>query len=125
MNKSSVKNITSILLTLVVIGSLFSFMNKSVYSINVDYTSTYTVGEIVKIDIETKKGNQTIQPDALNISIYNKYNKNEKIETQLTSYADGKYSLILTPQYSGEYIVNINMTVDGEITTFEDTYTIN
>jgi hypothetical protein len=125
MKKSSVKSIISILLTLLVLGSLFSFMNKSVYNIDVNYTSTYAVGEIVKIDIETKKGNQTVQPETLNISIYNKYNKNEKIETQLTPYAEGKYSLILTPQYSGEYIVNINMTIDGEITTFEDTYTIN
>lgn len=125
MNKSFVKNLTSIILTILVLGSVFSFMNKSVYKIDVNYTSSYNVGEIVKIDIETKKGSQTIQPETLNISIYNKYNKNEKIETQLIPYAEGKYSLILTPQYSGEYIVNINMMVDGEITTFEDTYTIN
>ena len=125
MDKSYIKNITSIFLTILVLGSVFSFMNKSVYKIDVEYTSTYTVGEIIKIDIETKKGTQLIQPEALNISIYNKYNKNEKIETQLIPYAEGKYTLILTPQYSGEYLVNINMTIDGEIITYEDTYTIN
>ncbi|MGL5021415.1 MAG: FixH family protein [Mycoplasmatales bacterium] len=124
MKKTFFKNTFNIILTLVIIVSIYSISQQSKYKIVTTYASEYNVGSTVKLEIETKKGQQVVQPETLNLVIYNKYNKNETVEAQLQPYEPGKYMIILTPQFTGDYIVNINMIIDSETTAIEEIFNI-
>lgn len=92
--------------------------------IDIEYEDQIMVGEATKIDFSTKKGVSYYTPESIHVEIYNKYNKDANIEADLTAYATGKYALILTPNYTGEYIINIEV-VDGKDTYIKtDSFTV-
>lgn len=124
MKKKILKTTFNIILTLVIVLSIYSISQQSKYKIQTTYTSEYTVDSILKLDIVTKKGNKPVEAESLNVSIYNKYNKNDTIDSQLSAYEPGKYMLIISPQFTGDYIVNINMVHDSITTVLGETFNI-
>ncbi len=72
---------------------------------------------LVNINIKTFKGFKLYEADEVTVKIYNKYKKDDSIEKKLNPLEEGKYNLYYYPQYSGTYIMNINVKIDDKIIT--------
>lgn len=113
-----------LLLTLAItIAFIFSIANSKIF-INIEYEEQIMVEEATKIDITTTKGFKEYSADSIHVEIYNKYNKDAQIQVDPTAYDDGSYSLILTPNYTGEYIINVEVVEGTSTYTKSETFVV-
>ncbi len=101
----------SIVTILVIIGLVFNH-----FRVHMNYSYDISKEDnLVKINIKTFKGFKYYEADNVTVKIYNKYKKDDSIEKELTPLEKGNYNLYYYPQYSGTYIMNINVKVDGKV----------
>ena len=100
------------------------FINRNNINIQVNLESEFIVNEPVRIEVETTKGFSLVDTKKIDISIFNKYNKNESITATIDSYTLGKYLFYVTPEYSGEYIINISAKVQGATFLKSETFNV-
>ncbi len=124
MNRKKTNKIILLIIILVTlfVSLLLYFYNKP--GIDVTYNSEYLLGEPHIVNIETKNNFKNSSPDKLDIHIYNKYNKDVSLDKTLTPYSEGHYSLVLTPEFAGDYIVNIDATFGEETVEYDDSFNI-
>lgn len=95
-------------IVLVVIGFfiLFLIYNDLKFDANIKYDYG-TVNEKFEISIETKRFNNFVNADEVEVSIYNKYKTDESLEAVIEPYRTGNYKVIYIPEYSSTYNINI------------------
>lgn len=123
------RKIRNFLIRVLLIGTaiftIFQVLANRGYEIETVITAEPKVNEPVKVEIETTDSGNLFTPEAINVEIYNKYNKSEKIAlSELTSFDTGKYLLYVTPEFTGEYIVNITITNEGEETSMQTSFLV-
>ncbi len=107
-NRSLLLTIVSILL---IMGLLFNH-----FRVHMNYTYDISKEDnLVTINIKTFKGFKLYDADNVTVKIYNKYKKDVSIEKELSALSKGKYNLYYYPQWSGTYIMNINVKIDGKV----------
>jgi len=111
--KKLLRLVINIVLVALAISIFIGFVNRNNVSIDIDVDSNYKVYEPIKIEVKTIKGLSLIDSKKMKVSIFNKYNKNESIDATVDSYQKGKYYIYVTPEYAGEYVINLSTTVDG------------
>ncbi len=107
-NRSLLLTIVSILLLMGLFLNYFRVHMKYDYNISKE-------DNLVVINISTLKGFKLYEADSVTVKIYNKYKKDVAIEKELSPLSKGKYNLYYYPQYSGTYIMNINVKIDGKM----------
>lgn len=126
MKKSKLRKLFTYLGIAAMITTVFfvAVGQNTIYT-SIEYDEQIMVSKPTKIDITTKKGLQNYSPDAVHIEIYNKYNKDARVEADLVPYLEGEYSMILTPNYTGEYIINIQIEDGQDTYTKSDSFVVN
>ena len=122
--KKLLRLVISIVLVALAISIFIGFVNRNNVSIDIDVDSNYKVYEPIKIEVKTIKGLSLIDSKKMKVSIFNKYNKNESITATIDSYTLGKYLFYVTPEYSGEYIINISAKVQGATFLKSETFNV-
>jgi len=122
--KSILKLLLNVILISLVISIFVGFINRNNINIQVNLESEFIVNEPVRIEVETTKGFSLVDTKKIDISIFNKYNKNESITATIDSYTLGKYLFYVTPEYSGEYIINISAKVQGATFLKSETFNV-
>ncbi len=101
----------TILTILLVMGLFFNHLRVHIkYDYNISKEDN-----LVNINIKTFKGFKIYEADEVVVKIYNKYKKDDIIEKKLNPLEKGEYNLYYYPQYSGTYIMNINVKIDGKV----------
>lgn len=123
------RKIRNFLIRVLLIGTaifaIFQILANRGYEIETVITAEPKVNEPVKVEIKTTDSGNLFTPETINVEIYNKYNKSEKIIlSELTSFDIGKYLLYVTPEFTGEYIVNITITNEGEETSMQTSFLV-
>ncbi len=115
---------TRILLTfLVLFTGSFLYLNRGP-KVDIAYDSEFLLGKPVKITITTYENFKMKSPEKLTVSISNRYNKNEAMEKTIKSYSDGKYELLITPNFAGEYQMHITYEDNDVSKAFNDSFLI-
>lgn len=92
--------------------------------IDISYSSEFAIGAPIKININTYDHYKPHSPETLKVNVYNKYNKDESITTTIKPYEEGKYQLVLTPNFAGEYRVNVQYTDGSTVKSLEDSFKV-
>ncbi len=92
--------------------------------VEIEYDSEFLLGTPVEMTIKTYKNYKAYSPEKLTISVSNRYNQNASFEAELVPYEEGTYQLLITPEYAGEYIVDVNFQDQGINKSFDDSFTI-
>lgn len=122
-SKKRLKIARIILTILVLTAGTFLYFNHGP-KINIEYQSEFLLGEPVKIEIETYDDFKIHTPESLEISISNRYNKNESLTSEIKPYQEGKYELLIHPNFAGEYQVHVKYK-DGTVNkTFNSSFKI-
>ena len=66
----------------------------------------------IQVEISVTKNGKPYSPDSLRVETMNKYNNDDSLETDLLPYVTGEYLFIFTPNYAGDYFININVSDD-------------
>lgn len=103
----------------------FTIYSNFGYDAVITTTSEPHVDTSTLIDITTTKNTQKYNPDSISLEVYNKYNVNEKIVIDNpTPFATGHYQLYLTPNFTGEYLVNLTVTQDGIDSLYHSSFNV-
>ncbi len=114
----------SLLLTIVVILLIMGFAFNH-FRVHMNYSYDISKEDnFVNININTFKGFKLYEADNVTVKIYNKYKKDVVIEKEITPLSKGKYNLYYYPQWSGTYIMNINVKIDGKVIAKQKEFTI-
>ncbi len=110
---------------LLVVLVLFDAIINNGFSHKIIFPQNPSINTATPLHIETLFHNKHYQPDSIEIDIYNKYNKAEDFTFKNPrTFKKGVYDLIITPRYSGEYIINVSSTYKNEHDYFSSTFTI-
>ncbi len=120
--KKIFRSFFNVVVIIFIIYSIITFSQRNTVFITTRIDSSFLTGEKVYLHVDTNKGNKPLNPDSMFITIYNKYNKNEIIETELETFEDGKAFLLFSPRYAGEYIVDIDMEANGESHSYSTSF---
>ncbi len=109
------KVIASYLLRIILIFSLclvvFFIYQTRGYDLTMTTSPNPLVNSAVSVELTATNNSKEYTPHQVDLEIYNKYNISEKYTfEQVPNYVNGKYLIVFTPQYSGTYIVNIEVT---------------
>ncbi len=116
--------ITKIIFTIFLLSTgTFLYLNRGP-RIQINYTSEFLLGKPVKIEIDTYNNFKLHTPETFKISISNRYNKNESLDSTINAYEEGKYELLITPNFAGEYQVHITYIDKGVTKNFTDAFLV-
>ncbi len=121
--KKVIKFLKIILVLIVIFAGIFIYLGRGA-KVDISYDSDFTLGNPVEITIKTYKNYKLYTPESLNVSLSNKYNKNASFTTEIKPYATGKYQLLVTPSYAGEYQLDLKYNDQGIHKTFDDSFLI-
>ncbi len=113
-----------IIFTLLILGACtFLYLSRGA-KVEITYESEFLLGKPVEMTIHSYKNFKEYTPESLTIAVGNKYNQNASFETELVAYDTGTYQLLITPEFAGEYTVDIQFKDEGINKSFKDTFLI-
>lgn len=121
--KKLLKFLKIVFALIIIVAGIFIYLGRGA-QVDISYDSDFTLGKPVEITIKTYNNYQLYSPESLTVSLSNKYNKNASFSTEIKPYAIGKYQLLVTPSYAGEYQLVLKYQDQGVEKTFNDSFLI-
>ena len=103
-----------IIFILILVIFFLSFFSIKKYDLVIENTPTLKINEPITFTIKSLYYGKEKEFEAINVSIINKHNTNEKFNTTINQYKNGEYKFIFTPNIPGYYYVNIEGKKDGQ-----------
>ncbi len=124
MKKKKAIKFLKIIFALIIIGAgIFIYLGRGA-KVDISYDSEFTLGKPIEITIKTYNNYKLYSPENLTVSISNKYNKNASFTTELDPYDTGKYQLLVTPNYAGNYQLDLEYKDQNVEKTFSDDFLV-
>ncbi len=113
-----------IIFTLLILGACsFLYLSRGA-KVEITYESDFLLGKPVEMTIHSYKNFKEYTPESLTIAVSNRYNQDASFDTELVAYEEGTYQLLITPEFAGEYSVDIQFKDQGINKTFQDSFLI-
>ena len=110
----NIKKILSLILFIIVTIAILKIYSLSQVKIEMN-TNVPKLNELTEIYINITKWNRPLDVEEINVNLYHKHKKDEKLNTTIKPYSEGKFQLVYYPQIQGDYLVDIDCEVDGEV----------
>jgi len=82
--------------------------------VEVTFKGDLIIDSQIQVEVSVTKNGKPFSPDNMHIQTVNKYNSDDNLEMEIDPYVDGEYLYIFTPNYAGDYFINMTLT-DGEV----------
>ncbi len=109
-------------LILIIISFIITYGKPLTYTLETGKNNT--VDKPINVDIEIEKQMARYSPEEFDIEVTHKYNADESYSFELKPYEVGEYEFIFTPKYSGEYLVKMTLTDEGNTQYFTEYITV-
>ncbi len=103
-------------------ASFYNFHNP--LSVDIQTSSNPKVDNAISININTSMHLKPYSFESIDVNIAHKYNSNEQISFTVSPYEEGKYQIIYVPNYTGEYLINVEIKDDSNSQLFQSSFVV-